>query len=153
MKKTIPLYKATELKDELERAITEDNKLILKLCKENKLHDAEDIQLLKAEKSQLLIYLTASIAEQNVKDIKGEKLSNSYYIKHRSELTREKTFQQELNNLTNYRDNLEKVKIIKEFDTDIKTVSNKLSEFNKSHKIKVEISDNLLATLTTFLGE
>jgi len=143
MKKTITLYKATRLKDELERVIKEDNTRIKLLSKQSdKKDEINEIQQLKADKDNLRIQLTVAIAEQNLKIGKGEKSPNQYYIKFRSGRVEEKKLQQDLNAET---------KIIKELDKEINELDNKLSIFNLSHKVKLEASQEVLDSITTNL--
>ena len=145
MKKTITLYMATKLKDELEKAITEDNDRIKELSKQkSKKDEILEIQQLKEEKSTLLIKLHVLIAEQNLKVGKKESLSNAHYIKTRSEYVREKKLRQDIG---------EDTKVIRELEKNINALEAKFTKFNSTHKVKIEISQELLDTITTKLEE
>lgn len=151
MKKTILLSKAISLKDELERAKLKDNEKLKELYKtknkkgelsEEVQQKINDIQKLQSDKSTLLVQLTELIAEQNLKTGKGEKFSNTYYIKYRSEKVQEKKFLEEIGVVNNK---------IREISLQIDNLDGKLSKFNLSHKVKIEISQEILDSINIVL--
>lgn len=145
MKKTITLAVGTRLKEELEIAINDDNKQIKTLSKQkDKEEEINSIQALKEEKSTLLVQLSVLIAEQNLKTGRGESHPNAYYIKLRSEYSREKKLHDEID------DDQKDIIILKKKISDLEA---KLTKFNVNHKVKVEISKELSDTITTNLGE
>jgi hypothetical protein len=151
MKKTIILSKAISLKDELERAKLKDNERIKELYKtknkkgelsETVQQEITEIQQLQSDKSTLLVQLTELIAEQNLKVGKGEKFSNTYYIKYRSERVQEKKLLEEIG-VTNNK--------IREISMEIDRLDGKLSKFNLSHKVKIEVSQEILDSINIVL--
>lgn len=149
MKKTITLSKAVDLKNELERAIKTDNESIKKLItKTSDLTSVEldDLEDKKREKSILVIYLNNQIQEINLKIGKGEKICNTDHIKTLSLIKQDREMISSLNI-----DSITKVKKVKELDREISNLQDKLSKFNNSQKLKIEISEELLNSLSIVL--
>jgi hypothetical protein len=177
MKKSkIKLNKAIKLKAVLESSINSDNQLIEEwnsIISGNKREvDIDSIEEVKDIKSEYLIELNIAIQEANFKKGSGEKFCNAYYIKKRAELQRELAHIKLINtndgNIVvddnNQQQNKKnKKKIIAKYDAYIKysdvitriknieskiqALANKLSLFNEQQYITINVDNKLLPIL------